>query len=84
MNSFDAMLAEWDTPEERVRQAQQLAEYNAQPCRYGRWDRECYVHGYLPRRPCGHCCTDVPCAICNRPLTGRQRTRRRWGRRGRR
>jgi hypothetical protein len=76
------MLAEWDTPEERERQAQYRVQYNAKPCRYDSV-RECYVHGYYPRRPCGHTCFDVPCARCNRPLTGRQRTRRLWRKRGR-
>lgn len=82
MNSIDEMLAEWDTPEERDRQARSIAEWNAKPCRF--YMGECSIHGYLPRRPCGHCCHDVPCVICNRPLTGRQRTRRLWRKRGRR
>lgn len=84
--TINELLAEWDTPEQRALQEKSIAEYNAKPCKYGKWDRECWVHGYFPRRKCGHdnrCC-DVPCVQCSRPLTGRQRTRARWRRQGRR
>jgi hypothetical protein len=80
------LLAE-ETPEMRAHHARQMAEYNVMPCRYDSV-RECYVHGYLPRRPCGHTCYGAfykkPCPQCNRPLTGRRRTRKRWRRQGRR
>lgn len=83
MPTINELLAEYDSPEERARQAEAWAAFIAKPCRYDRV-RECYVHGYLPRRPCGHVCMGIPCATCARPPTGRQRTRARWRRQGRR
>ncbi len=80
--TIEDILAEYETPEQVAYNAQRTAEYNAKPCRYSA--RECYVHGYRICRPCGHVCYDVPCSKCNRPLTGRQRTRVRWRRKGRR
>ena len=86
---MDDLLAEFiqnETPETRVRDAKRHAEYNARPCKYDSV-RECYVHGYLPRRPCGHSCYGAfykeQCPQC-KPMTGRQRTRKRWRRQGRR
>lgn len=85
--SINDLLAEWDTPEERALMAKSNAEFNAKPCRYDSV-RECWEHGYFPRRPCGHSCYGAfykeRCPQCNRPLTGRQRTRKRWRRQGRR
>lgn len=48
-------FAKDETPETRARDAERAAEYNARACSYDS-TRECYVHGYLPRRPCGHSC----------------------------
>ncbi len=81
--TINEMIAAWDTPEERARQKKAKQEYKATPCEFD-CVRECYVHGYYPRRPCGHCCRDVPCRTCNPPMTGRRRTRARWRRMGRR
>lgn len=88
--SINELLAEFakdETPETRARDAERHAEYNARACRYDS-THECYVHGYLPLRPCGHSCYGAffkeRCPQCNRPPTGRQRTRKRWRRQGRR
>jgi len=83
MTTIEDLIAEYETPEQTAYAARWTAEFNAKPCKYDSV-RECYVHGYLPRRPCGHVCCGVPCQKCNRPLTGRQRTRMRWRRQGRR
>jgi len=81
--TIEDLLAELNTPEALISMERSRAEFNAKPCRYDSV-RECWEHGYLPRRPCGHVCYGVPCSRCNRPITGRQRTRMRWRRQGRR
>lgn len=88
INELFAEFAKDETPETRARDAERHAEYNALACRYDS-THECYVHGYLPLRPCGHSCYgaffEERCPRCNRlPATGRQRTRKRWRRQGRR
>ena len=84
INELLVEFAKGETPETRARDAERAAEYNARACSYDS-TRECYVHGYLPRRPCGHSCYGAfykeQCLQC-KLLTGRQR--KRWRRQGRR
>ena len=66
------LLAEFvkdETPETLARNAERDAKYDALPCGYDSV-RECYVHGYLPARPCGHSCYGAffheQCPQCHR------------------
>lgn len=83
MTTIDELLAIEETSEECAHREKWTAEYEAKPCKYDSTG-ECWTHGFLPRRPCGHVCYGIKCRRCSKPLTGRQRTRRRWARTGRR
>lgn len=63
MTTIDELLASEETPEERAHRKQWAAEYEAKPCKYDSMC-ECWMYGFLPRRPCGHVCYGIRCQRC--------------------